>query len=298
MAAVFALDVLIPYYGDPDYLMAAVESVRGLVDTDWRLVVIEDAYPDGQQVEERVASLGDKRITYLRNEKNLGITGNVQRCIDAAERDWFLIMGADDVVMPNFGQVVGGLVDRYPDAALVQPAVEVIDEAGEPHRPLPDRIKELIKPRAEVADLHGEAAVVSLLRGNWLYTPALACRRDRVVELPHRPDIDAVHDLALVVDVLMRGGRLVVSREVAFKYRRHRTGHSSSHARNGKRFVQERHYFDGIETELRELEWPAAARAARTRLTSRFNALTQLPGALRSGEREVAGRLLSHALGR
>jgi hypothetical protein len=100
------------------------------------------------------------------------------------------------------------------------------------------------------------------------------------------------------VDVLMGGGKLVVGREVAFQYRRHHSSHSSSHARTGQRFLQERDYFTTIEAELRELGWLAAARAARTRLTSRFNALTQVPGARRSGEREAAGRLLSHALGR
>lgn len=291
-----AMDVLIPYYGDPEYLMQAVASVRALVDTDWRLVIVEDCYPDGELVEKRVAELDDKRIHYVRNEKNLGITENVHRCLELAERDHFLIMGADDLVQPSYGQVLAGLLERRPDAAMLQPAVQVVDEQGRPYLPLPDRVKQAIRPRTDVTELHGEAAVVSLLRGNWLYTPALTYRRDRIADVVRRPAIDAVHDLAMVVDMLMRGGRLVVSREVAFRYRRHRSSHSSSHARNGQRFIQEKNYFTTIEAELRELGWPAAARAARHRLLSRFNALTHLPGALRSGERAVAGRLLAHAL--
>jgi glycosyltransferase involved in cell wall biosynthesis len=294
--AVIELDVLIPYYGDPEYLMAAVESVRAMAEVDFRMVIVEDAYPDGKAVEKRVLDLGDDRITYLRNEKNLGTTRNVHRCLEFAERDLILMMGADDIVLPNYGQALARLLDSYPDAALLQPGVQVVDEQGTPYRPLPDRVKELMAPKAEVVELHGEAGVASLLRGNWLYTPAVTYRRKSIIDIPKRFDVDAVHDLALIVDVLMRGGRLVVSREVAFQYRRHRAGHSSSHARTGKRFIQEKNYFTAVEKELAELGWPAAARAARHRLLSRFNALTQLPGALRSGEREVAGRLLAHAL--
>ncbi|MCO1581545.1 glycosyltransferase [Crossiella sp. SN42] len=291
-----ALDVLIPYYGDPDYLMRAVHSVRALVDTDWRLVIVEDCYPDGPAVEKRIAELGDDRIVYHRNETNLGTAGNHFRCVQLAERERFVVMGADDLLLPNYGTQLAELLARYPDAALVQPGVQVIDEADQPFLPLPDRVKALAGPGKKETELLGEAAAVSLLRGNWLYTPAIAYCRDLTAHLPFREGTDAVHDLGLVIDVLLQGGSLVVGEEPAFQYRRHRAGHSSSAAKTGQRFEQERDYFAQIEAELRERGWHQAAKAAKRRLFSRLNALTQLPGAVASGQAAAVRTLLGHAL--
>ncbi|HEV8561349.1 MAG TPA: glycosyltransferase [Actinophytocola sp.] len=293
-----SLDVLIPYHGDANYLVRAVESVRTLIDTDWMLTIVEDNYPDGLQVQRRIEDLGDERIRYLRNKRQLGTAGNHSRCAQLAEREQFVVMGSDDVLLPCYGQTLANLLSQYPSAAMVQPGIQVIDESGQPYRSLGDHVKDVMRPRGDVIELRGEAAAASLLRGNWLYTPAIAYRRDHVVDLPMRPGNDAVHDLALVVDILLAGGSLVVSRQVAFLYRRHRNSHSSMQARTGQRFRQERSYFVGIEAELRMRDWQTAARAARRRLLSRCNALTQLPGALLSGERRVAGELLSHVLRR
>jgi hypothetical protein len=299
---VIELDFLIPYYGAPRYLHEAIAAIRALVDTDWRLTIVEDAYHGGAAVERSVAELGDDRIRYLRNERNLGVNANVHRCIQLASRDHFVITGYDDRVLPNYGQVVAGLLDRHPGAALVQPPVEVVDEDGRQHRPLPDRIKALAGPGGrsrcptEVV-LQGERAVASLLRGNWLYTPALCYRRDALQRAPFRPGIDAAHDLAFVVDVLLDGGTLVSGGDMCFAYRRHRRSHSSSFARSGVRFEQERRYFDDIRTELRSRGWTTAERSARRRLLSRLNAATQLPQALRHRSPATVRTLVAHALG-
>lgn len=291
-----SLDVLIPYYGDADLLLRAVESVQALVDTDWRLVIVEDAYPDGPAVERRVAHLADDRIHYVRNSRNLGTAGNHHRCVQLVEREHFVVMGADDLLTPSYGQTLADLVTRYPDAAMIQPGVRVIDEHDQPYSTSADRVKTWMRPRGGVLELCGELATASLLRGNWLYTPAIAYRRDHAIDLPMRPGTDAVHDLALVVDILLGGGSLIVSRDVGYEYRRHRNSHSSGGARTGQRFLQEKQYFADIESELRTHAWPAAARAARRRLLSRLHALAQLPTAVFTGHPRIATTLLAHAL--
>jgi hypothetical protein len=292
------LEFLIPFYGNPDYLLQAVDRIRALENTCWRLTIVEDAHPQGRVVEEKVHALGDDRIRYRRNERNLGVNANIHQCIQLAEWDYFVITGCDDLVLPNYGNAVAALLERHPDAALVQPHVEVIDEVGRQHFPLPDRIKSLIGPggRREIV-LRGQRGVTSLLHGNWLYTPAACLQRAAFQKAPFRPDIDAAHDLAFVIDVLLAGESLVAGTEVAFQYRRSRASHSSSSARNGQRFDQERRYFAEIRGELRRLGWHRARRAARLRATSRLNALTQLPSAMRANDRAAATLLLKHALG-
>ena len=49
----------------------AVLSVVGQTNPDWRLIVVDDGYPD-DSIPGWFESLKDERITYMRNETNLG----------------------------------------------------------------------------------------------------------------------------------------------------------------------------------------------------------------------------------
>lgn len=290
----FQLDVMVPYYGDPELLLRAVASVQGLEGVEWRLTILEDVHPEGPTTEKRVMALGDPRIRYLRNERNLGVSANMFRGIELAEFEHFVILDFDDLLLPNYGQVVQSLFAAHPDAAVVQPGIQIIDEQGLLHRPLPDRIKAYAGPVNRDVELRGEAAVVSLLRGNWTYGPSLCYKRSFASRLRLRPETDFISDLGRVIDMIMDGGTFVVGSEIAFQYRRHRTSHSSSGARDGTRFRQERLYYDTIRAELARAGWQRAGRAARTRLFSRLNAAAQLVGAARARDLTLARMLLAH----
>jgi glycosyltransferase involved in cell wall biosynthesis len=289
---------LLPFYGEPALLRQTVDSVLGLDDADWELTVVDDCYPE-QTVGPYLEALGDPRIRYLRNERNLGVMGNAYRCLELAEHEFFTLLNADDLVHRDYLTVVRRAFKDFPDAALVQPGVRVVDEDGRPVNPIADRVKRLIAPRTDGRrELRGEALVASLLRGNWTYHPSLCWRRDAVAGIAHRP-FDAVHDLALIVDVVRAGGSLVVDPTVCFTYRRHGASQSSVAAARGSRFVQERGYYREIAGELAADGWHKAARSARTHLTSRLHALLVLPTAVRARENRAAVRdLLRHALGR
>jgi hypothetical protein len=290
------IEFLIPFYGRPDYLFGAVDRIRALRDTRWRLTIVEDRYPDGPEVQREIEGIHDSRIRYVRNKETLGVNGNTYKCIELAEWDYFAMPGHDDLLSPGYGQAVGELLARCPDASIVQPGVAVIDGDGDPHYPLADRVKSWVSAaRGREVTLRGEGGVASLLRGNWLYTPACCYRREAMQQVPFRPDIDAAHDLAFVIDVLMNGGAACVGIEPAFEYRRHSSSHSSSFARTGVRFDQERRYYADIAQECRQRGWRRAEQAARLRLTSRLNALSQAPQALRTRDLTALRTVLRHA---
>src|SRR4051794_2428172 len=80
------IDIMMPFYGDPQLFRDAVASVMAQTDADWRLVVIDDVYPDTRPGE-WLQSLGDPRIRYLRNETNLGVSGNFSKSVDLVENE-------------------------------------------------------------------------------------------------------------------------------------------------------------------------------------------------------------------
>ena len=285
-----------PYYGHPGLLLRAVRSVQALQETAWRLVIVEDDHPEGLSTERTIRDLGDSRIEYRRNARNLGVSRNTFQCMQWVEADHFVLMDYDDLLLPNYGTAVAELFRRCPDAVIVQPGVTIIDEDDQHFAGLPDRIKKIAGPINRDAELRGEAAVVSLLRGNWTYAPSICYRKSAAKELSVRPETDAVHDLARLVDLMVSGGSLAVGSQIAFRYRRHRNSHSSVGARHGQRFAQERRFYHQMAQEMGQLGWASAQRAARLRLFSRLNAMAQIPGAVLKRRSTVAA-MLTHAFG-
>jgi glycosyltransferase involved in cell wall biosynthesis len=291
-----ALDILMPFYGRFDHFRIAVESVLVQTDRDWRLTIIDDVYPD-LAPGEWAQSLGDPRITYIRNSENLRPSRNYNKSVRIATSEFVVLMGCDDVMLPGYVARARELLARYPDAAVVQPGVTVIDENGLPSRPLADRVKRWYRlPGAGPRSVGGEALAVSLLRGNWTYFPSLLWRRE-LLQGGFRTDLDVVQDLAMLFDIAVSGGAMVVDDEIVFEYRRHSTSVSAVTGFDGSKFLQESILFGEAAATASRLGWTHAARVARRHLSSRLNAASELPRAIVSRNSEGRGALIRHILG-
>lgn len=292
------VDILVPFYGDPGLLRQTVASVQAQLNKEWHMTVVDDGYDD-PSVCEWFQQLQDPRVTYIRNEENLGANGNYVKCVGLATQDAFVVLGADDLLLPNFVDVVLSARAHFPDAAVVQPGVVVIGQDSRPVRTLVDSGKRRYAPKVTAPTaLGGEELANSLLRGNWLYFPSLCFDRRAVQRVGFRPGLNVVQDLALVLDLTMRGETLVVDPEVCFAYRRHTGSDSSRRALEGTRFTEERRYFLDVADELQGLGWHRAARTARRHLSSRLNAATMLPAALRTRRFSGARTLSRHVMRR
>lgn len=296
------LQILLPFYGDPALLKITVTSVLGQRNSDWTLTVVDDGYPD-DTIPGYFASLDDSRVRYLRNERNLGANGNYRRCVELADTDdptgLIVILGADDELLPNYVDTILAAHRAYPEAAIIQPGVQVIDEHGHPREPLVDRIKRLLRPKPASGRevLGGGELAASLLRGNWLYFPSLAFAAAPVRRIGFRDGLDVVQDLALVIDLLAAGYQLVLDDTVCFRYRRHSASDSSWRALAGTRFNEERRFFHDAADQVAALGWTKAARVSRRHLLSRANAATVLPRALLARRFDGAATLARHAFG-
>lgn len=291
------LDILMPFYGDPALFRAAVQSVLDQDDHHWRLVVIDDLYPDpepGQWLQ----SLRDARIVYHRNTVNLGVSGNFARCIELAHSSHTVIVGCDDLLLPNYVSRIRTLIAEFPEASYIQPGVEVIDSHGQTRRPLPDRVKDRYRPTTSgPVELRGEELATSLLRGNWTYFPSICWRTETLRQHGFQSHFQVVLDLALQIDIVLDGGTLVLDSEPTFRYRRHGASVSSWKANDGSRFLEERSFFLSTATRLRERGWNTAAQAAAHHFSSRLNALTRVPAAIAAGSGSGIRSLLSHTFG-
>jgi hypothetical protein len=147
-------------------------------------------------------------------------------------------------------------------------------------------------------ELGGERLAASLLRGNWLYWPALVFRTQRVIAYAFRDDLPIIQDLALVIDMVAGGETLVLDPEICFSYRRHTGSASATSLLHGRRLPDERRYYAAAAEQMRARGWQRAARTAQVRGTSRLHALTLLPQALMRRSWSSVPALARHAFGR
>lgn len=290
------VEIIVPFWGEPQLLFETVASVRAQTVTDWRLTVIDDCYPD-PAVAEYFAALDDPRVTYVRNETNLGITENYREAIRRARCGHLAILGCDDLLHPSYLEIIGRTIEAVPNADVIQPGVQVIDENGTIVQPLVDRVKQgLLAPRGGtgIAVLSGERMATSLIRGDWLYWPSLTFRTETLRRIDFRDGLPIIQDLALLMDIAFDGGTLAYNPELAFSYRRHGASASQKTLMDGRRFRDERTYYRQARSIARQHGWARTARTARIRLMSRLHGVAELPGVLRHGNAAGLKSTLAH----
>lgn len=292
------LDLFIPYWGDPEYMRQTVRSVLNQNNPDWLLTIVDDAYP-GEEIRSFVAEINDPRITYIRKEKNEGITENFRSCVSLATQDVMVMIGSDDLLLPNYVDVIQDAHYAFPNASIIQPGVQVIDDNGYVTKTLVDTVKQkLLKPRGRsIQILSGEPLATSLMHGDWLYWPSLAFRTESIRKAEFNDNYAVIQDLAIIMDMLFQDDELALAPTVCFSYRRHSLSASSEKLVDGSRFEGESEYYSVAAAMAAKRGWKRTAFAARLRVTSRGHALSIFPSAIRTGSQKTAAVLLRHAFG-
>jgi len=122
------ISVCIPSYNCGPYLAEAIESVLAQTFSDFELVIIDDCSGDeSRDIIARYAGQ-DARILYLRNEENLGMVANWNRCLREARGDYIRFLFADDLLAsPSCLEKMALVLDTRPETSLVASARTIID---------------------------------------------------------------------------------------------------------------------------------------------------------------------------
>ena len=289
-----ALDIALPFYGDVAFMKQTVQSIIDQSDPNWRLVVVDDGYPD-DTLPGWFASLEDQRIEYQRNGQNLGANGNFQKCLGLLSAEYCLVMGADDLLEPNFVERINDLIRANPGISMIHPGVKVIDENNDFISTRSDQVKKSIRESQGISKvLSGEPLARSLMKGNWMYFPSIVWKTKTIQDIGFRPGFHVCQDLGLAMDLIMQGGEITLIEDEIFKYRRHQESDSSLKAINGERFKDERHFFAVMAKDLKSIGWNSASRAAKVHGTSRLHAASLIPACIARKQNPLP--LLKHVL--
>lgn len=263
------IDILLPYWGDPELFRQTVNSVLAQSNPNWRLLIFDDCYPS-DEAQKYIATITDDRVVYHRHEKNIGITANFNYAIQNATSKYCVLIGCDDIMLPNY-------VDRslalIADADFYQPSVDCIDKAGNIYLPLTDRVKRFLSP-SKPGLYSGEKLATSLCYGNWLYFPSITWRTETIKKYGFDEKYKIAEDLDLEFKIISSGGILRLDNETTFHYRRFAESLSSKEkGKKGVRFSEENEVYAMAAKDFQQLGWHRASRAAHLRITSRLNKL-------------------------
>ena len=111
------------------YLQDCIESILNQSYSHFELIIINDCSPD--PIEKIVKQFPDSRIKYWCNEKNTGaenVVNNWNKCLEKANREFFILMGDDDKMEPNYLEEFIKLIQQYPSLDVFHCRSKIIDE--------------------------------------------------------------------------------------------------------------------------------------------------------------------------
>lgn len=148
------VSICIPTYNGAKYLKECLDSVLAQTFTDFEVLLVDDKSSDetldiAQEYAER-----DTRINIIRNEKNLGLVGNWNRCIELAQGEWIKFVFQDDLIAPECLEKM--LAASKPDSSIICCLRNFIFEAG-----TPENTRHFFKNRVLLEKLFPESTQIS-----------------------------------------------------------------------------------------------------------------------------------------
>ena len=264
----------IPYYSGLGYLRMALQSLIGQENKHWLAIVLDDR--GGEDAEETVRSFNDDRISYVRNETNLGLSGNWNKALSLVTTELVTIFHSDDELESNYTDLVLGLMARYPEAVAGHCRARVIGPTGKALWSLPDEVKKIIRPKG-IDDIvtQGEEGLLSLVKGAWIFCPTLCYRKSLLPSGGFSSTWKFVLDVDLTSRILFDGGMVVGTPIVGYRYRRHLTNQTALLTESNIRFQEEIDHLNQVSLRSSELGWKRVQRSANRKVIVRLHMLYQ-----------------------
>ncbi|MEN6627596.1 MAG: glycosyltransferase family A protein [Candidatus Sumerlaeia bacterium] len=132
-----AVSFVIPCYNCAPWLGAALESLVAQTSPDWEAIVVDDGSTDDSAAVAADYAARDGRVRLIR-QPNAGVGAARNSGAREASGRRLVFFDADDLMHPEFVEVMSGVLDAHPDAIGCACEYDLFDDSGArlPH-PLP-----------------------------------------------------------------------------------------------------------------------------------------------------------------
>lgn len=123
--------IITPTFNRAAYLKIAMESVLSCGYPNLQYIIVDDASPDNTaEIVQTMQQQYPNVITYLRNEQNCKESASINRGWQMAEGDYVATLSDDDVVLPNWFDVMIPFMEQRPQLIVGYPDWHLIDTHG------------------------------------------------------------------------------------------------------------------------------------------------------------------------
>jgi glycosyltransferase involved in cell wall biosynthesis len=126
--------VCIPTYNRSSLLLTSLQSVLRQAFRDLEVIVSDNASTDDTQ--DVVRSFDDPRVKYERLPENIGLFGNLSRCLQLGSGRYRVVLPDDDLMLPGNIERKVAFLDSHPSAGMVHSGFRFLDDDGEPAGPI------------------------------------------------------------------------------------------------------------------------------------------------------------------
>ena len=219
------LTIAVPSYGEAPSLFQTLSSIIDTNETGVEILVLDDASPTNHI--KRVSEQFGSRVSYTRNEKNLGISGNFNRALELANSSFVQIIGQDDMLSGSSLEVLQSLGEDSRKCFAIQLSIKPINQNGKQSKSVSDVVKYLLSPKSNNY-YFGSGFRDRLLFANWTYFPGIIWNKDLMGQERFSTDLKFCMDLDLLIRLSHTDGLFYFSNAKIVKYRRHWSSASMS----------------------------------------------------------------------
>jgi len=212
-----SVDVVVPCYNYGRYLRYCVRSVLDQSGVEVRVLIIDDASSDETAEIGHALAQEDSRITFWRHAKNRGNINTYNEGIQWASADYFLLLSADDWLLPCALVRAAEVFQKHSEVVLVHGHAAVV-QVGEST----PEIRE--SAPCEYSVLRGQSFIAAACRNsdsNPVWTPTAVVRTaDQKAVGGYSAELPHAGDLHLWLTLACRGSIAKIENHQAV-YRRH-----------------------------------------------------------------------------
>lgn len=241
------VSVIMPAYNAEAYIKEAMDSILCQTFGDFELIVLNDC--SGDSTEQIILSYDDPRVVYLKNEKNLGVAGTLNRGLEHAKGEYIARMDSDDIAMPQRLERQVKHLDDHPDLlACGSNAVLFGQVASESNTDMP---------------LDYKSVCIRLALTNAFVHPTMLLRREALAHVRYDSGFEGREDYRMWM-VLSRQGQMENLPEPLLRYRIHggQVTQQKDEAKAKKHFHLKKTYYQELDIGLTESMQEALCHAA------------------------------------
>ncbi|WP_028130321.1 glycosyltransferase [Selenomonas sp. AE3005] len=125
------ISIVIPVYKRVEFIREAIESALNQNTKHVYNIIVVDNTAENDDIYDIVKSYPEDKVMYYKNEKNIGMFGNFNRCIEVADSPWIAILHDDDKMKPDYVENILNVTKINSDCVAIGVEHELINAESE-----------------------------------------------------------------------------------------------------------------------------------------------------------------------